>query len=97
MTTSNCTPRLHAATLARAMRLIIFGGCQTCPFTATDIMGASADALRIEHACRVKDDRLIVGSDDLATEPPTVPPRWCPMRLEEIVVQLDIPPDRTSN
>lgn len=91
------TPRLHAATLAPAMRLIIFGGCQTCPFAATDIIGASADALRIEHACRVKDDRLIVGSDDLATEPPTVPPRWCPMRLEQIVVQLDIAPDRTSN
>ena len=91
------TPCSHAATLAPAMRLIIFGGCGTCPFTATDIIGESADALRIEHACRVKDDRLIVGSDDLATEPPTVPPRWCPMRLEEIVVQLDIAPDRTSN
>ncbi len=91
------TPRLHAATLAPAMRLVIVGGCQTCPFTATDIIGASADALRIEHACRVKDDRLILGSDDLATEPPEVPPRWCPMRLEQIVVELDIAPDRTSN
>ena len=45
----------------------------------------------------VKDDRIITASDDLATEPPTVPPRWCPMRLEQIVVQLDIAPDRTSN
>jgi hypothetical protein len=91
------TPAPSRATLAREMRLIIFGGCQTCPFAATDISGESADALRIEHACRVKDDRIILASDDLASELPTVPPRWCPMRLEQIVVQLDVAPDRTSN
>ena len=95
--TCDCAPRLHAATLAPAMRVMIFGGCVTCPFTSTDIIGASADELRIQHTCSVRDDRLIVGSDDLTTEPPEVPPRWCPMRLEEIVVQLDIAPDRTSN
>ncbi len=95
--TRDCAPCLRAATLAPAMRIMIFGGCVTCPFASTDIIGASADALRIEHSCGVKDDRVIVASDDLATEPPEVPPRWCPMRLEEIVVQLDIAPDRTSN
>jgi len=79
------------------MRLMIFGGCTTCPFASTDIIGLSSDTLRIQHSCGVRDDRIIVVSDDLATELPEVPPRWCPMRLEEIVVQLDIAPDRTSN
>lgn len=90
------TPCLRAATIA-PVRIMIFGGCVTCPFTGTEIIGATSDALRIQHSCGVKDDRVIVASDDLATEPPEVPPRWCPMRLEEIVVQLDIAPDRTSN
>jgi hypothetical protein len=26
-----------------------------------------------------------------------VPPRWCPMRLERITVELSIRPDRASN
>ena len=63
------------------MQLIIFEGCVTCPFTSTDILGADEHSLRIEHSCSVTDDRVMVSSDDLATEPPSVPPRWCPMRL----------------
>jgi hypothetical protein len=53
--------------------------------------------MTIEHACTVSDDRIVVASSDLATEPPTVPPRWCPMRLERITVELSIRPDRASN
>jgi hypothetical protein len=53
--------------------------------------------MTIEHACTVSDDRIVVASLDLATEPPTTPPRWCPMRLERITVELSIRPDRTSN
>jgi hypothetical protein len=79
------------------MQLIIFEGCQTCPFTSTDILGADEHSLRIEHSCSVTDDRVMLSSDDLATEPPSVPPRWCPMRLERVTVELSIRPDRTSN
>lgn len=77
------------------MQLIIFDGCATCPFLGTDIRGD--DEMTIEHACTVSDDRIVVASPDLATEPPSVPPRWCPMRLERITVELSIRPDRTSN
>lgn len=79
------------------MQLIIFEGCVTCPFTATDIVGANEHSLRIEHSCTVRDGRVILASDDLASEPPEVPPRWCPMRLERVTVELSIKPDRTSN
>ena len=79
------------------MQLIIFEGCVTCPFTATDIVGANGHSLRIEHSCTVRDGRVILASDDLASEPPEVPPRWCPMRLERVTVELSIKPDRTSN
>jgi hypothetical protein len=79
------------------MQLIIFEGCVTCPFTATDIVGANEDSLRIEHSCTVRDGRVILASDDLASEPPEVPPRWCPMRLERVTVELSIKPDKTSN
>jgi hypothetical protein len=77
------------------MQLIVFEGCSTCPFLGTDIRGV--DTMTIEHACTVLDDRIVVASSDLATEPPTTPPRWCPMRLERITVELSIRPDRTSN
>lgn len=79
------------------MQLIIFEGCVTCPFTATDIVAANEQSLRIEHSCTVRDGRVILASDDLASEPPEVPPRWCPMRLERVTVELSIKPDRTSN
>jgi len=39
----------------------------------------------------------MLSSDDLAAEPPTTPPRWCPMRLERVTVELSIQPDKTSN
>ena len=79
------------------MQLIISEGCVTCPFTATDIVGANERSLRIEHSCTVRDGRVILASDDLASEPPEVPPRWCPMRLERVTVELSIQPDNTSN
>ena len=81
------------------MQLIIMQGCALCPFLGTDVRGDNtiASPLRIEHACTISDDRVIVASDDLASDAPTIAPRWCPMRLERVTVELDVRPDRTAN